>query len=442
MQLFFSLLRQVLGFWVDDEEEDDHLLMVELEEALRFNEEEEERRKRSKVLLMSALDYLQRRGRGRSSQFRDLLSIDGMWRRDGRIPREALVDPQSSAWQKLYSSKNDQALITATGFDHASFGMLLSLFEPYFYNFTPWVGNRDGTSMRRVKNKRNPRGTLGRPRKVDAKSCLGLALAWYRFRGAEYILQGWFGLTGTPVNVWLKFSRRVLLYVLWKNKLARVKMPSDTMIEEYKRIIKLRHPALGDVYCFADGLKLEIENTDGELDEQSMFYNGWTHGHYVTNLFVFGADGRIIDAVVNAPGSVHDSTLAEWGNVYSKLEEIYERTGGVCCLDSAFAAGSCPFMLKSAQDIHKARNEEELIQLRQATSLRQAAEWGMHAIQSSFPRLKEKIHYYDCGTERRIYLVLVCLLYNLRLEVVGLNQIRNVYVLEWSKDFEYLLTEW
>ena len=56
-------------------------------------------------------------------------------------------------------------------------------------------------------------------------------------------------------------------------------------------------------------LKLPFEACSGLL-EQGMFYNGWTHGHYITNVFVFGADGTIIDAVLNVPGSVHDSQVA------------------------------------------------------------------------------------------------------------------------------------
>ena len=47
------------------------------------------------------------------------------------------------------------------------------------------------------------------------------------------------------------------------------------------------------------------------------------HDHYITNLFVFSIDGRIISVVLNAPGSVHDSTLADWGNVYETLESVY-----------------------------------------------------------------------------------------------------------------------
>jgi hypothetical protein len=61
----------------------------------------------------------------------------------------------------------------------------------------------------------------------------------------------------------------------------------------------------------------------------------------------------------------------------------------------------------------------------------------MRALQGAFPRLRETIKYEENGERRRI-LVLVPLLYNFRLEVVGLNQIRNIYIPEWSKDNQYI----
>ena len=59
--------------------------------------------------------------------------------------------------------------------------------------------------------------------------------------------------------------------------------------------------------------------------------------------------------------------------------------------------------------------------------MRQAAEWGMHAIQSLFPCLKDTFVYEDTG-ERHILMKMVCLLYNLRARTVGINQIKNVFM--------------
>ena len=63
----------------------------------------------------------------------------------------------------------------------------------------------------------------------------------------------------------------------------------------------------------------------------------------------------------------------------------------------------------------------------QATSMRQSSEWGMRAIQSSFPRLGDKFPFEKRG-ERRISMKMIILLYNLRARLVGINQIRNFFM--------------
>jgi hypothetical protein len=65
--------------------------------------------------------------------------------------------------------------------------------------------------------------------------------------------------------------------------------------------------------------------------------------------------------------------------------------------------------------------------MRQATSMRQTAGWGMGGIQSSFPRIHDKFVYETQG-ERRIICKTMILLYNLRARRVGINQIRNFYL--------------
>jgi hypothetical protein len=92
-----------------------------------------------------------------------------------------------------------------------------------------------------------------------------------------------------------------------------------------------------------DGLKLKFQTCE-DLMEQSMYYNGWQHGHFITNFFVFSACGRIICCVLNVPGCVHDSNLVEWGGIYWQIEEC---TGAVCCADSAFTAKNS-FIIKSS----------------------------------------------------------------------------------------------
>ena len=185
-----------------------------------------------------------------------------------------------------------------------------------------------------------------------------------------------------------------------------------------------------------DGLKLYLQQS-GNTEIQACFYNGWTHGHYVTSVFVFCPTIPI--AFFNLPGSVHDSQVAHWGKVYDKLGAVYDETGGKCTVDSAFGKVNKPYLIKSSQDYlvstMPTRHEQrlDLQRKRQATSMRQAAEWGMRAIQSSFPRLKDTFVYEETG-ERRIVMKMLCLLYNLCARTVGINQIKNVFMKQLDED--------
>lgn len=386
-------------------------------------EEDRRRRARNSVLTLLLTGCF-------DTRFYHSLTEEGRWRRDRNIPRFALPNPYWAPWEHVYRSEDDGSLITVTGFDYNAFQFMLGIFTPYFEKYTPWSENGEFRA-------RNCHEKRGRKRIINAAACLGLVLAWFRFRGGEYTLQGWFGFTGGHANIWLRFGRRMLLKALLNVPEALVRFPDDYQIKVYQEAIAMRHRSLTDVYCTMDGLKLRFQQGHG-LTEQSMFYNGWLHGHFVTNLFVFGADGKIINAVINVPGSVHDSTLAVWGGTYRKLKSVYQRTGGICCVDSAFASQRVDYLLRSAQDNSSARDVRERARMDEATSLRQAAEWGMRAIQGSMPRLKDALKYENNGERRRI-LKLVPLLYNLRLARVGLNQIANVYVKNWSKDSQYLI---
>jgi hypothetical protein len=196
------------------------------------------RRRRRLLLVVMFIGSLKKK---REERFRDLLSPEGRQRRDRNIPRNALLVPHESPWQKMFRSGDDGACITVTGFDFKTFHSMLELFTPNFDAFTPWTGKQDGLTYKRV----TPLKAKGRGRRrmVSAISCLGLVLAWYRFRGGEFILQGWFGFTGTQANVWLRFGRCMLIKCLIKHEDARVAFPSDEKVLQY---IKMpQKPLLG-----------------------------------------------------------------------------------------------------------------------------------------------------------------------------------------------------
>ena len=95
-----------------------------------------------------------------------------------------------------------------------------------------------------------------------------------------------FGLTST--QMWLKFSRKILLSVLQNHPLAAVTTPTEIEITEYMAAVAKKFPVLEQhkVWGAADGLKLPLERSN-KWAVQNRFYNGWTHNTYVSSVFVF-----------------------------------------------------------------------------------------------------------------------------------------------------------
>jgi hypothetical protein len=46
--------------------------------------------------------------------------------------------------------------------------------------------------------------------------------------------------------------------------------------------------------------------------------------------------GGVVACTLNAPGSWHDSYIAENGKLYDKLKKIYDEFGGIAVVDAAF----------------------------------------------------------------------------------------------------------
>ncbi len=386
--------------------------------AKRAKEEEEEEERRP-----------YRRPHSRyQKRFHRSLSIEDRQLRQRRIPRISLQDSHQSSWRRLYHSENDQALITLTGFDHATFQYLLQLFQPLFDKYTPFG---EGDRIAKMS-------TRGRKRRVTAMDILGLVLAWTRTRGALLSLQLHFGLSMTNLAAYLRFGRRIIVEILNNNSLAWIKIPSLAKVEEYKRLVVERYPALTNVWAAMDGLKTPIQQAS-TTKQQGYFYNGWKHNHFVTSVFCFCPDGTIPIAYMNLPGSMHDSTIADMGGIYDKLKNLYETTGAITCVDSAFRMRNSPYIIKSSQDNRVGEGDTEeavrrdIIKKRQATSMRQSSEWGMRALQSSYPRICDRMPYEQKG-KRRIAIKMMIYLYNLRARMVGINQIKNVFQPALNRD--------
>jgi hypothetical protein len=76
---------------------------------------------------------------------------------------------------------------------------------------------------------------------------------------------------------------------------------------------------------------------------------------------------------------------------------------------------------------------------RDATSMRQSAEWGMRAFQSSMPHLKDRMKFETHG-ERRVTLTMMIYLYDLQAWAIGINQLKSVYTapLDCNANIEFI----
>ena len=161
---------------------------------------------------------------------------------------------------------------------------------------------------------------------------------------------------------------------------------------------------------------------------QNDFYDGWQHYHFVNCLFMSSPDGVIRICFFNCPGTVHDSTMAMWGDIYTAIDEMYQLYGARVVVDSAFGKEKRESLLRSQQNQIASSGVPHWTskQDRDAKSLRQLSEWGMRGLQGSFPRLKDRIMFEDRG-ERKLIIQSIILLYNFRASTVGQNQIRTTF---------------
>jgi hypothetical protein len=222
-----------------------------------------------------------------------------------------------------------------------SFDRILLKFGPMYSGHTPF-----DESGRIVKFEY----TRGRKREVQPENCLGLVLVWTQTRGLLNVLQLVFGLTYTNLPVYLRFGVRLFVETFRNDPLSRVSIPSMEEIKSFKEAFAARHPLLTNCWVTMDGLKLFLQQSGNRII-QERYYNCWMHDHYVTYVFCFCPDGTITIGFFNVPGSVHDGQVAEYGNIYEKLEDVFHLTCAKCCVDLAFGNMNREYLYKLSQDL-------------------------------------------------------------------------------------------
>ena len=81
----------------------------------------------------------------------------------------------------------------------------------------------------------------------------------------------------------------------------------------------------------------------------------------------------------------------EWAHFKSIMG--HGATSDECTVDSAFGNVNQEFLIKSSQELIRIQSYRARSISRDATSMRQSAEWGMRAFQSSMPLIKERMKF-------------------------------------------------
>ena len=153
--------------------------------------------------------------------------------------------------------------------------------------------------------------------------------------------------------------------------------------------------------------------------------------HYCSNILNFAPNGNILHAILNAPGSWHDSNIAE--RLYRKL--IHNTPPGFCIVsDTAFPRCTNRLDYRIVAPMKRGDcvpdNPRDYACLKifneQLVSARQAAEWGMRLIQGSFSRLKLPLPAMNHEFRGQV-LELAVRLHQVRCRSVRINQTQTVY---------------
>jgi hypothetical protein len=149
---------------------------------------------------------------------------------------------------------------------------------------------------------------------------------------------------------WLHFGQHYLNIVLFDNEHAEIENKSDEKIRFWNEEFAAKYPDLDNIYLAVDGLKLQLQKP-GDDRVQIYFYNGLTSDHYISNLFAFIPDSTIPVCVLDDPGSHHDTTVANFGGLYTLLTHVFDCNGGKVVMDIAFARADYDSIMKAGQKV-------------------------------------------------------------------------------------------
>ncbi|KAF0768492.1 hypothetical protein AaE_002778 [Aphanomyces astaci] len=323
---------------------------------------------------------------------------------------DALIPPDNSPWMIIYASMKPSSFIATVSIPPDAFHILLQEFSKHYQ----WKSGF---------------GKPGRPPKLSCKhQALALVLHFYTAATEQKTLCEIFGIPPSTFSSTLAKAEEALFHALQHVADAEVRYPSKSEQRRWALQVAAREPLVHGVWGFLDGKNYSVKSPSCS-DLQNAMYNGWLHSTFVTGTLLFGVDGTIVWGRHNFAGSWNDGDTSLKLQV-KLLDERRTAVGTGVVADSAFPVrdglrGKIRTPLKCG-DLERASPvcREGLLLLSNAiTALRQAAEWGMGAVEKVYRQLLLPLPFDPTLRHKRLSNMYK--LYNFRVRRTGISQIRS-----------------
>ena len=331
--------------------------------------------------------------------------------RSGAIP-----DPDQSFWKLIDHHGLPSEFLCFTSLTRQSFDDLVLLCHDTILSLP--LRARDGE-----RDIGKPRPQDLKRRKFRPRDIVAMTLKFLTSTAEEKDLHVQFGAIETTYNDCIWVGMTALVKNMAEDERSRVFW--DIGNEQYLKECADRtadFDKIRDVVCMIDGYKIRSKNDEDERKQNDDF-TGWKEDVFRDYVLVTDTYGRVVDAAVNWPGSMHDSKKALWAHIYDHILRL-PRPYKVAA-DSAFRS-SGPFkdvMVKTKWKKDKSTGWYECSDSdvgSQQTHLRQPAEWSNHSVGSVCRRLLCEL---PTDNVKRGYILWSCLfLTNWRTSTVGRNQ--------------------
>jgi hypothetical protein len=331
------------------------------------------------------------------------------FRKKFNLTKSGLTGVKRSAWRKFYNNADEQSFITMLGFTKHAFSQLVEyLFQDY-----------------QVAN-------VGRKRSLNFTDRVGLYLMYCGTRCQLKFLSLIFGIVPSIIHYEVIEMKQLIVKKLSVHPQGRIKWPTLEEKEYWSSLVNRREPMARNVIGFVDGLAIAVQCNESE-EEQSIDYNGFNCDTRCNNVFAFSPLGKVFFALINGPGSWHDTHVAQplithcMGHLFPYclcVDQGFPRSGN---LEGLFVG---PISKKRKRTLASPLRDYLIAQSDVHVSLRQSAEWGMRALQGSFSRLTARLS--SDRSARRNLILSIILLHNLRTDVMGINQITEVFNEEYQ----------